>query len=169
MPDLLEQMTWAINAGGTVKPIIMEFLSNIGKAINVTPAAPVATIGPVGPTAPDLLPLMQQIAWAVGAPPPKPINLDLFLETIAYYLIFTGANQSGGNFRKPTGPPMPSSLESLVGLDEIPRLMQVAFWLINEGGRGNQKAWGFLQSLGVRLNKTIVTIAPGPYRFPKGT
>lgn len=166
MPDLLEQMTWAINAGGTVKTEVYQFLADIGvPAINATPSTTVATIGPVGPYAPDLLPLMQQMAW-LAADQIRPQSVKMFLSTVAYYLNNIPANMKTGPFVKPTAT-MPTALQNWVSEAEISSLFEVAVWLINMGATGNQQAWNFLLAMSTRLvNRGPANSLTGPFPYP---
>jgi hypothetical protein len=159
-------MTWAINEGGEAKPEVYQFLTNIGSAINTTPLKTATPRPPTGAYAPDLLPLMQQMAWACGDRG-RPPAVELFLRTIAYYLTLTLPNLNTGPFLAPTMPPTPAAFQSMVQFNEIPALLQVAYWLINDGLLGNQKAWIFLESLGRRLNMPPRTTLPGQFHYPK--
>jgi hypothetical protein len=159
-------MTWAINEGGQMKKEVFEFLTNIGIAVNAKPSASVATLSPIGPYAPDLLPLMQQMAWAAGEPV-RPQAILTFLQTVAYYLALTGPIINPGPYQRPTIPPTPPALRYFVPSTEIPSLFQVAFWLINDGSTGNQQAWNFITALGQRLiRNNPLTTASGPYYYP---
>jgi len=169
VPDLLEQMTWAINqggpnAGGGGAQEVYEFLANIGRVFWATPKTTSGARPPVGPYAPDLIPLMQQIAWEVNNKTPNR-DVEVFLSTISYY--FSGNSPSlahWGPYFKPTFPPPPAAVQSLP-LNDIPSLLQVAYWLINEGA-GNPKAWAFLQAVAHYLFQTIRTTSPGRWRYP---
>jgi len=166
VPDLLEQMTWAINEGGKVHAPVFQFLSNIARVINhAGPSAVVLPKSPTGIYAPDLLPLMQQLAWAVGDPV-RPADVVTFLKTMAYYLANSPPNLASGTYQKPTFAPMPEALQYLVPAEKIPPLLQVAYWLINEGATGNQKAWEFLKAVGGRMNARPLIEVSGPYQFP---
>jgi len=170
IPDLLEQMTWAINQGGydnagkTGKKEVFEFLSNIGRVIFAAPTATAPARTPSNPYSPDLLPLMEQMAWAAGDPNLAP-SVYIFLYTISYYFRLTGPILVQAPYQKPTGPPLPPSLQSLP-LDELPLIYQVAYWLINDGSTGNTKAWNFLQAIGTYLNAPIRTTGTGLFEYP---
>jgi hypothetical protein len=160
-------MTWAINAGGTVKPEVYQFLADVGKgSVNATPSTSVPTIGTVGPYAPDLLPLMQQMAWAVGTDD-RFQSVKVFLNTVAWYLNQIDAKFFTGPYQRPTLA-MPPALQYLVLENEISSLFQVAYWLINMGASGNVQAWNFLLALSTRLvNRVPATTAKGPYQYPR--
>lgn len=168
VPDLLEQMTWAINEGGPFvggKQEVYEFLANVGRVINITPSRTAASKPPVKPYAPDLLPLIQQMAWSANEKP-MPASIETFLATITWYLTGKTPNLNNtGPFFKPTGPPLPPALQSLP-LNEIPFVYQVAYWLINEGAAGNQQARAFLEALGHYLFFPNPRTAVGPFRYP---
>lgn len=159
-------MTWAINEGGApIRPEVYEFLVNVGRAINVTPFRTATARPPTGPYAPDLLPLMQQMAWTTNQYP-LTTEVQTFLKTISWFFTSTGANMNPGPYTKPTFPPIPTALESLP-LTSIQFLLQVAYWLINEGDSPQyQEARDFLVAVGIHLRHPNPRTAPGPYRYP---
>ena len=168
IPDLLEQMTWAINEGGPSsggKKEVFEFLSNVGRVIGATPAFTNPARPPTGPYAPDLLPLIQQMSWETGQNPldDRVIN---FLYTIAWYFTGTGPKLFPPPFPKPTGPPPPPALQSLP-LEDIPSMYQVAYWLLNEGSSANPKARAFLVAIGQYLFQNPPRTGSGPRRYPR--
>ena len=170
VPDLLEQMTWAINqggpnAGGGGTQAVYEFLSNIGRVVWATPKTTTPPRTPVGPYAPDLIPFMQQIAWEANDKTPNR-EVEIFLSTISYYFSDRAPSLAHwGPYFKPTFAPPPTAVQYLP-LNDIPSLLQVAYWLLNEGSNGNPKAWAFLQALAHYLFQTIRTTFPGKWPYP---
>jgi len=168
VPDLLEQLTWAINQGGPQaggSSEVFQFLSNVGRVINRQPTFRTPPREPSKPYAPDLLPLIQQLTWATNEKPLAP-SVETFLGTIAWYYRGTFPNLNPGQYSKPTTPPLPEALQYLP-LDELPFIYQVIYWLINEGEKGNQKAWDFLKAIGhYLLVPPLATVSPGPFRYP---
>jgi hypothetical protein len=167
VPDLLEQITNAINRGGFQQPgqgylICYEFLSNIGALMNLHPvkdAAPRSN----EPFSADVLPLIQQMTWALNNNSSVK-EVQNFLKTIAFYLDATFV-QGTGPFVQPSTPPLPPALE-FMPLDNINTLYQVTYWLINQGRIGNPKAWAFLQAIAFYLFRNIKTEGTGPFRYP---
>jgi hypothetical protein len=170
IPDLLEQMTWAINQGGPSvggKQEVYEFLVDVGRVILAQPSVTAPARQPIGPYSPDLLPLIQQMAWASADENPTPA-VYTFLYTISYYFRLTGPIMSPAKYKKPTGPNpyLPPALQQLP-LDQLPLMYQVAYWLINDGVTGNSKAWAFLQALSNYFGAPIRTTLAGPVQYPK--
>jgi hypothetical protein len=169
IPDLLEQMTWAINQGGPAvggKQEVFEFLYDVGRVILTQPAANAPPRQPSQPYAPDLLPLIQKMAWASAEDSPTTF-VYAFLNTISYYFRLTGPVMAPAKFKKPTGPNpyLPPALQSLP-MDQLPLMYQVIYWLINDGMTGNSKAWAFLQALSFYFNVPIKTTSAGPFQYP---
>jgi hypothetical protein len=170
VPDLLEQMTWAINEGGPLvggKQEVFEFLSNVGRVIFAGPSRTNPAKPPTGPYAPDLLPMIQQLSWATAtASAFGNTSVSYFLQTVAWYLTGTGPKLNTPPYPQPTQPPLPPALQSLP-VSDIPDLYQIAYWLINEGSSGNQKARAFIEAIGYYLFHQNVRTSPWIYRYPK--
>ena len=161
-------MTWAINQGGPDaggKEEVYQFLTDVGRVILAQPSrtAPARTWKPY---APDLLPLIQQMAWASAEDTPAP-SVYNFLNTISYYFRLTGPVAIQAKYKKPTGPNpyTPPALQYLP-LDQLPFIFQVANWLINDGVTGNQQAWDFLLAIGYYLKNPVKTTFAGPFQYP---
>jgi hypothetical protein len=169
VPDLLEQITFAINKGGPTAvggggPIeAFALVSNIGKNIGATPFSSTAPTNPQGPYSPDLLPLMEQMAWAINNASTDQ-NVYTFIKTIAYYLQCTVTLQQG-EFKQRNTPPLPAALHYMP-TEDLSLVYQVTYWLINEGKTFNPKAWGFLKALSYYLFKPIGPEGTGQFRYP---
>jgi hypothetical protein len=167
--DLLEQMTWAINQGGPGAggpEEVYEFLYDVGRVILAVPSPTAPPREPRGNYPPDLLPLIQQMAWASAEDAPvHPVYT--FLNTISYYYKLTGPLLREARFKKPTGPNpnIPPALKSLP-LSQLPFIFQVAYWMINDGATGNKQAWDFLLAIGHYLSQNLKTTFPGPFQYP---
>jgi hypothetical protein len=170
VPDLLEQMTWAIDEGGPTKPAIFEFLSNIAYAQGtIGPSASYPVRFPTGTYAEDVLPLLHQIAWALGDPV-RTTEVATFIVTLTLYV----ANNKNpklntrGPYPKPTLAPMPEALRFLMPPEKISPLLQVIYWMINEGEEKHPKAWAFLKAVAARIGGSgqPVHTGVGPYQYP---
>jgi hypothetical protein len=165
--DLLEQMTWAINEGGPGvggRQEVFEFLANIGRVIQASPTFGAPPRNPRQPYPPDLLPLIQQLAWASNERPLSPA-IEFFLSTISWYFKGTGPFMNTGPYLRPTFPPLPRALQSLP-LNDLSEVYRVAYWLINEG-TGNPKAYAFMEAVGHYLFQRTPRTVAGPHRYPR--
>ena len=167
VPDMLEQMTWAINEGGPLGPgrgkqEVYEFLSNIAPMLAAPrPSLTSPTRPPLQPYSPDVLPLIQQMAWLINE---FPTNVLTFLKTLSFYFS-SPLRFMTGPYVQPMTPPLPPALQYMP-MEDLEALYQVIYWLLNEGAFGNQKARGFLEAIGYYLSQGTPRTLPGQFRYP---
>jgi hypothetical protein len=112
------------------------------------------------------LPLLQQIAWAIGDPA-RTKEVETFLITLSWYIVNNPSPMKvQGPYPKPTLAPMPEALRYLVPPEKISPLLQVAYWMINEGADKHPKAWAFLEAVSARTSGNMSHTGQGPYRYP---
>jgi hypothetical protein len=168
VPDLLEQITAAINRGGFEPPgqgyvECYEFLENIAAVLRVPQVGKNSSPRANDPFSPDVLPLIQQMSWALAVTPFGP-GVQGFVKALVFYLGIS-TQIGSAQYPQPTNPPLPPALHYLP-MTDIQDLYEITYWLISEGQSGNAKAWAFLQAISAYLNKPIRVFGPAPMRYP---